>query len=95
MITCQQFKPFREAIESQLGARTDFSPEDRRRLHRIYKITCGKQESMTNVINTIATEAITEVLNQYGDYNKADATAHHCIRVALDRMVTMMVAMGE
>ena len=49
---------------------------------------------MTNVINTIATEAITEVLNRYGDYNKADATAH-CIRVALDRMVTMMVAMGE
>ena len=45
-------------------------------------------------INTIATEAITEIITLYGDYNQVDATAH-CVRVALDRMVTMMISMGE
>ena len=92
--TCQQQKPFRDAIEVQLKERRDLSPDERNRLHRIYKITCGEQEPMANVINTIATEAITEIVTVYGDYNQVEATAH-CVKIALDRMITMMISMGE
>ena len=49
---------------------------------------------MSNVISTIATEAITEIITLYGNYNQADVTAH-CVMVALDRMVTMMISMGK
>ena len=49
---------------------------------------------MSNVISTIATGAITEIVTVYGDYNQVEATAH-CVKVALDRMITMMISMGK
>ena len=81
-------------IEMILKERTDLDEKERHRFHRIYKITCGESDPMMNVINTIATEAITQIFTVYADFKRGDAT-HHCVRDALDRMITMMISMGE
>jgi len=93
-MTIQQNKPIRDMIEMILKERTDLDEKERHRFHRIYRITCGESDPMMNVINTIATEAITQIFTVYADFKRGDAT-HHCVRDALDRMITMMISMGE
>ena len=90
----EQYKPFRRAISEQLKVRTDLSVADRKRLTRIYKILCGETEGMTDVVRSIADDALTDLVTTYANHDPDEALAH-VVKQGIDEMVGMFVSMVD
>ena len=88
----EQYKPFRRAISEQLKIRTDLSPTDRSRLNRIYRILCGETENMTDVVRSIADDALTDLVTKWANHDQEEALAH-VVKQGIDEMVGMFVSM--